>query len=66
MFWYGLISRSKSLVRTAVSEGRVLFKAAADGGVISLDAFSCDSENVRLALKSVREQLAIDHWQALV
>ena len=33
---------------------------------IRLFAFACNSEDVRLALKSYHEKLSIDQWEALI
>jgi hypothetical protein len=46
--------------------GSVYFRDAPDKPVISLYAFCCDAENIRLAIKGQREELSIDQWEKLI
>jgi hypothetical protein len=46
--------------------GVVYFAVGPGRKPLSLYCFACESRGVRLALKSQREQMLIDHWQDLV
>jgi hypothetical protein len=50
----------------ALEDGKVYFQDTPDKPVISLYAFACDRENIRLAIKSQREKLSLDRWEELV
>lgn len=46
--------------------GSVYFRDTLDKPIISLYAFACDTENIRLAIKGQREMLAVDLWEVLI
>jgi hypothetical protein len=49
-----------------LENGRVYFHDAPDKSILSLYAFACDGENIRLAIKSQRERMLVDQWESLV
>jgi hypothetical protein len=49
-----------------LENGMVYFQDTPDKPIISLYAFACDRENIRLAIKSQREMLAVDLWEQLI
>ncbi|MGA2248729.1 MAG: hypothetical protein ABSH48_27555 [Verrucomicrobiota bacterium] len=49
-----------------LENGLVYLQDASEKPIISLYAFACDRENVRLAIKSQREELSLDRWEQLI
>jgi hypothetical protein len=63
---YRAIVEAAGAVFLRIQNNSVIFCALPGSPPLTLYCFACDREGVRLALKSQREQMLVDHWEQLI